>query len=232
LNLKAKCMKKIWLIGFAVALIADLSGIYLKNDILVYVAKPLIVISLILYFLSATKGIRSDLIIIIIRALTFSWLGDFVLMFESFNKNIFLIGLLAFLFAHLIYIRFFSLVRMGEKIKMKTGLILVVVVYYSGLIYLLFNDLHEMKIPVLVYGIVISVMFLLALHMLFIKNKEAGKLMMLGALLFIASDSILAVNKFYEPFEYAGIAIMLTYGIAQLLITLGAVRYITSTSKQ
>jgi uncharacterized membrane protein YhhN len=82
-----------------------------------------------------------------------------------------------------------------------------------------------MKIPVLVYGIVISVMFLLALHMLFIKNKEAGKLMMFGALLFIASDSILAINKFYESFEYAGIAIMLTYGIAQLLITLGAVRY-------
>jgi len=225
-------MKKIWLSVFVVAIFADLIGIYLKNDILVYVAKPLIVITLIFYFLSATKGIQSDLIIIIIRALTFSWLGDVVLMFDSFNKNIFLIGLLAFLFAHLIYIRFFSLVRMGEKIKLKPGLILLVVVYYSGLIYLLFNDLHDMKIPVLVYGIVISIMFLLALHMLFIKNKEAGKLMMFGALLFIASDSILAVNKFYEPFEYAGIAIMLTYGIAQLLITLGAVRYITSTSKQ
>jgi len=225
-------MKKIWLSVFVVAIFADLIGIYLKNDILVYVAKPLIVITLIFYFLSATKGIQSDLIIIIIRALTFSWLGDVVLMFDSFNKNFFLIGLLAFLFAHLIYIRFFSLVRMGEKIKLKPGLILLVVVYYSGLIYLLFNDLHDMKIPVLVYGIVISIMFLLALHMLFIKNKEAGKLMMFGALLFIASDSILAVNKFYEPFEYAGIAIMLTYGIAQLLITLGAVRYITSTSKQ
>ena len=225
-------MKKIWLIGFAFAMVADLIGIYLKNDILVYVAKPLIVITLIFYFLSATKGIQSDLIIIIIRALTFSWLGDVVLMFDSFNKNIFLIGLLAFLFAHLIYIRFFSLVRMGEKIKLKPGLILLVVVYYSGLIYLLFNDLHEMKIPVLVYGIVISVMFLLALHMLFIKNKKAGQLMMLGALLFIVSDSILAINKFYESFEHAGIAIMLTYGVAQLLITLGAVRYITSTSKQ
>jgi uncharacterized membrane protein YhhN len=225
-------MKKNLLIGFAVALIADLIGIYLKNDILVYVAKPLIVITLIFYFLSATKGIQSDLIIIIIRSLTFSWLGDVVLMFDAFNKNIFLIGLSAFLFTHLIYIRFFSLVRMGEKITLKRGLILLVVVYYSGLIYLLFNDLHDMKIPVLVYGIVISVMFLLALHMLFIKNKGAGKLMMLGALLFIVSDSILAINKFYQPFEYAGIAIMLSYGIAQLLITLGAVKYITSTSKQ
>ena len=225
-------MKKILLIGFAVALIADLIGIYLKNDILVYVTKPLIVITLIFYFLSATWKFENGLMKIIAMALTFSWLGDVVLMFDSFNKNVFLIGLLAFLFAHLIYIRFFSLVRMGEKIKPKTGLILLVGVYYSGLIFLLFNDLHEMKIPVLVYGIVISVMFLLALHMLFIKNKEAGRLMMLGALLFIFSDSILAINKFYEPFEYAGIAIMLTYGIAQLLITLGAVRYITSTSKQ
>jgi uncharacterized membrane protein YhhN len=219
-------MKKTWLIGFAVALITDLIAVYLKNEILVYVAKPLIVIALILYFLSATKGMQSGLIIIFIRALVFSWLGDFVLMFESFNKNIFLIGLLAFLFAHLIYIRFFSLVRMQEKIKLKPGLILLVVVYYSGLIFLLFNDLHELKIPVIVYGFIISTMFLLAIHMLFIKDKEAGKLMMLGAILFVASDSILAVNKFYQPFEYAGIVIMLTYGIAQLLITLGAVRYI------
>ena len=219
-------MKKILLIGFAIALIADLIGIYLKNDLLVYVAKPLIVITLILYFLSATKGFQNEFIIIIVRALIFSWLGDLVLMFESFDKRVFFIGLLAFLFAHLQYIKFFSNVRMGEKIKLRPGLILIVAIYYAGLIFLLLNHLNEMKIPVLVYGIVISVMFLLALHMLFIKNKEAGKLMMFGALLFIASDSILAINKFYESFEYAGIAIMLTYGIAQLLITLGAVRYI------
>ena len=75
-------------------------------------------------------------------------------------------------------------------------------------------------------------MLLLALHMLFIKNKEAGKLMMLGALLFVASDSILAINKFYQPFEMAGIYIMLTYGLAQLLITVGAARYILSISKR
>jgi uncharacterized membrane protein YhhN len=120
---------------------------------------------------------------------------------------------------------------LGEKIKLNPGLIILVLVYYSGLIYLLFNDLHEMKIPVLVYGVVISTMFLLALHMLFIKNKEAGKLMMIGSLLFVVSDSVLAVNKFYQAFEYAGIIIMLTYGLAQLLITVGAAKYITSIAK-
>jgi uncharacterized membrane protein YhhN len=65
-----------------------------------------------------------------------------------------------------------------------------------------------------------------------IKDLGAATLMIGGAVLFISSDSILAINKFYEPFEFAGIAIMLTYGIAQLLITLGALRYITSAPKQ
>ena len=221
-------MKKGGLFVFAFALVADLAGVYLKNEILIYITKPLIVIALILYFLSATWKIENAFIKIIIKALTFSWLGDLVLMFDSFDKKVFLIGMLAFLFAHINYIKFFSIARIGEKIKLKLALISLIVVYYLGLIYLLFDDLHEMKIPVLVYGIVISIMFLVALHMLFIKNKAAGKLMMLGALLFVCSDSVLAINKFYQTFEFADIITMLTYGLAQLLITLGAASYINS----
>ncbi len=64
------------------------------------------------------------------------------------------------------------------------------------------------------------------MHMLFIKNKLAGKLMMIGAVFFLLSDSLLAINKFYRPFELAGILVMLTYGLAQLFITEGAIRYI------
>jgi uncharacterized membrane protein YhhN len=71
---------------------------------------------------------------------------------------------------------------------------------------------------------------MLAMHMLFIKNKPAGKWMMLGALLFVISDSILAINKFYQPFEAAGVLIMLTYGLAQFFIVEGAGRYIRSAN--
>lgn len=225
-------MKRAWLIAFAIALITDLIGIYLKNELLVYIAKPLIVISLIFYFLSATRKIENGFIKIIVSALFFSWLGDLALMFDSFDQKAFMIGLLAFLFAHLRYIRFFSIATRGEKVKLKPGLILIVAVYYTGLIFLLYDHLDEMKIPVIVYGLIISIMFLLALHMLFIKNKEAGKMLMLGALFFVTSDSLLAINKFYQPFEMAGIFIMLTYGLAQLFITLGATGYIHSISKQ
>jgi uncharacterized membrane protein YhhN len=83
-----------------------------------------------------------------------------------------------------------------------------------------------MKLPVRIYGIVISFMLMLAMHMLFSKNKPAGRLMMTGALLFVISDSILAVNKFYQSFEIAGVVIVLTYGLAQLFIVEGAIRYV------
>ncbi len=75
-------------------------------------------------------------------------------------------------------------------------------------------------------------MFMLAMHMLFIKNISAGKWMMVGALLFVISDSTLAINKFYKPFEMAGVLIMLTYGLAQLFIVEGAGRYIISVNKE
>ncbi|MET0394586.1 MAG: lysoplasmalogenase, partial [Chitinophagaceae bacterium] len=85
-----------------------------------------------------------------------------------------------------------------------------------------------MELPVKVYGIVISSMCMLALHMPYLGNKPAGRLMMAGALLFVLSDSVLAINKFYQPFDAAGLVIMLTYGLAQLLIVQGAVSYIAS----
>ena len=109
-------------------------------------------------------------------------------------------------------------------------MLVVVVIYYAVLINWLSPYLADMKIPVMMYGIVISFMFMLAMHMLVIKNKTAGKWMMPGALLFVISDSLLAINKFYLSFDGAGILIMLTYGMAQLFIVEGASRYIRSAN--
>jgi len=69
---------------------------------------------------------------------------------------------------------------------------------------------------------------MLAMHTMFSKNKRAGIWMMVGAILFVVSDSLLALNKFYVAINYAGIIVMLTYGLAQLFIVYGAARYIKS----
>lgn len=84
----------------------------------------------------------------------------------------------------------------------------------------------------MIYAITISIMLCLAVHMLYLNNRRAGVFMMLGALLFVISDSVPGINKFYSAFEAAGFIIMLTYGLAQLLIVEGAARHLTSVSKQ
>jgi uncharacterized membrane protein YhhN len=224
--------KQAWVIFFIVILIIHLIGLILKIQLVEYVSKPMIVALLGLYFLSQTNKNASGLKKWILTALFFSLAGDVLLMFQQNDKLFFLLGLSVFLVAHIFYIIFFHLIRVKEKLRGNAWLLWIVVVYYAALITLLSPYLGDMKLPVRVYGIVISFMLLLAMHMLFIKNKIAGRWMMTGALLFVISDSILAINKFYQSFEMAGVLIMLTYGLAQLFIVEGAIKYITSTDKE
>lgn len=218
--------KSFWLILFLAVLAANLADRQFNNGQLEYYFKPLFIAVLAVYFISQTNKIVTSLKKWILLALFFSWAGDVLLMFEPKDKIFFLLGLSSFLLAHIFYIVFFHFVRVREKIKGNPWLLLVVVIYYAMLINLLSPYLADMKIPVLVYGIVISFMFMLAMHMLFIKNKTPGKWMMFGALLFVISDSVLAINKFYQSFEAAGVIIMLTYGLAQLFIVEGAIKYL------
>lgn len=218
-----------WLILFFAALVANLTGIMLHNEQLQNLSKPELIPFLAGYFLSRTDHTTGSIKKYVLAALFFSWAGDILLMFQEKDSNFFLFGLSAFLLAHIFYIFFFNRVRVIENVKINLSLLLIVALYYGGLIFLLFFHLGDMKVPVMVYGAVISCMFMLAMHMLFIKNKAAGKWMMSGALLFVMSDSLLAINKFYQPFQMAGVSIILTYGLAQLFITEGTIRYTRST---
>lgn len=190
------------------------------------ISKPLLMPVLAIYFVSELKGYQSDFKKWILLALLFSWGGDVLLMFQEKQSIFFLLGLSSFLLAHIFYIVFFHKVRLQEAIKGNPWLLIIVVIYYAALISWLSPYLGDMKLPVRVYGIVISFMLMLAMHMFFLRNKAAGNWMLAGALLFVISDSVLAINKFYQPFEAAGVIIMLTYGLAQLFIIQGAVKYI------
>ncbi len=223
--------KRLWIILFPAVLLSDLIGIQFRNEQLQYIFKPLLIPVLIFYLLAQTNYRNDNLVKWIVAALFFSWAGDVLLLFEGNNSIYFLGGLSAFLLVHIFYIIFFHQIRMKENIKSSPWLLLIVVIYYAVLMNMLtpqFDnpEFHKLKLPVRVYGVVICFMFLLAFHMLFLKNKAPGRWMMMGALLFVLSDSLLAINKFYLSFETAGILIMLTYGLAQLFIVVGAIKYI------
>jgi uncharacterized membrane protein YhhN len=224
--------KQYGLILFLVLLGVHIAGIQLKNESLQYITKPLLLPVLISYFIFQAKGTVSGLKKWVLLALFFSWAGDILLLFVPEDEIFFLLGLASFLLAHIFYIVFFHQVRVKEAVKGNPWLLVIVVIYYGALISWLSPYLGEMKIPVRIYGIVISFMFMLAMHMPAIKNKPAGTWMMWGALLFVLSDSVLAINKFYNAFEPAGVIIMFTYGLAQLFIVKGAIGYIVSGDKE
>jgi uncharacterized membrane protein YhhN len=218
--------KSTWIFVFIFLLLANLTSVYLNNDTLRSTTKPLLMPVLAIYFLTQTRGVVTPLKPWIILALSFSWLGDMFLMFEQTNSIFFLLGLSAFFIAQVFYIVFFHNIRMREYIRGNALLLLVVIVYYFILISIISPHLGDLKLPVRIYGVVLSFMVMLAMHTMFSKNKRAGRWMMIGAILFVTSDSVLAFNKFYSSFDLAGVTIMLTYGVAQLFLTGGAATYI------
>ena len=225
-------MKKSRLFIFLLILIAEAVVVWLDLRKAEFILKPLICIWLIACFIYQTKEISDSLKKWVIIALVFSWIGDILLMFQADQSVFFLAGLVSFLLAHISYILFFHFTRLRERITSRWYLMLFVVVYYTVLIMQLGPYLGDFAIPVRVYGIVISFMLMLAMHMLFLKNKRAGLAMVVGAALFVLSDTILAFNKFYQSFESAGVFIMLTYGMAQFFIVDGATRYLSSWYKE
>jgi uncharacterized membrane protein YhhN len=224
--------KRYRIIIFFIILIADLVAAQGQYKIAEYFFKPLIVIWLMAWFVLQLRYIRNSLKKWILFALFFSWLGDVLLLFHDDHSLFFLLGLSSFLIAHIFYSIFFHFVRVKEMVKSRWYLLLVVALYYAIIVAILSPYLGAMKLPVRIYAVVISFMFLLAMHLLFIKHNSSGMWMMAGALLFVVSDSLLAFNKFYQPFEMAGFYVMSTYGLAQLFLTEGAIRYLSSDYKE
>jgi len=224
--------KNPWTIPFVIVLAAHLLALLLRLEMMDRITKPLIVITVAGYFFYATKDVQSRLKVWIGSALLFSWGGDILLMFQDKKSLFFLLGLSSFLLAHIFYIIFLHKLRLAEKIKPRLWTLLVVAIYYSVLITFLSPWLGDMRLPVRVYGLVISFMLLLALHLLFLANRRAGLYIAIGAILFILSDSLLAINKFYQSFEAAGFLIMLTYGLAQFFLITGAAAYLNAASSK
>jgi len=82
-------------------------------------------------------------------------------------------------------------------------------------------NLGEMILPVMAYMAILIGMNIAALNRYKKVNDRSFWLVMLGALLFLISDSILAINKFDHLINNAGVYIMFTYLLAQYLIVQG-----------
>lgn len=186
------------------------------------IVKPMLIPLLILALLYAKTNQQG----IIVTGLLFSWGGDVLLMFENKNALFFIGGLICFLITHICYIIYFFSIRSKHRslIRNQPWMAALVAAYGVSLVMFLAPHLGDMKIPVMLYAVVICTMVICSLHVFTKTKKPANFLFFAGAILFAASDSLLAINKFYQPFTAAGALIILTYCAAQLLIVLGVRR--------
>ena len=199
----------------------DIIGIAANIASLHYIAKPLLIPILILLLVFTKTTIRRKNLLLI--GLFFSWLGDMFLLFEDRNKLFFIFGLVCFLTTHIFYIIYFLKIKSSSisLLKKYPLLLFVVIAYGVSLVWFLFPHLGDLKIPVMLYAAVICTMLLCSLHIFYKVNNPANWYFLIGAKMFVLSDSLLAINKFYQPFAYAGVAIMLTYCAAQFFIVTG-----------
>lgn len=187
-----------------------------------YVAKPLIVLSLIVFFLRQSITLQKPVRLITLSALLFSLSGDVLLMFTEQNPLFFILGLVAFLLAHVMYILVF--LKHRNPSQKAFPILVVMLIYGSGLFYILKEGLGDMLIPVIAYMLVILTMATTAFSRKGRVTIQSFNLVFLGALLFLVSDSLLSLNMFYKTIPFANIFIMLTYGFAQFFIVLGILK--------
>lgn len=188
-----------------------------------YFSKPLIVISLLIFFFSQSRILDKPIKILMLLALLFSLIGDVALLFDTINPLYFIVGLASFLIAHIMYV----LVFLKQRDLKKSPLVFIglMLIYAAFLFYMVNDGLGDLLIPVIVYMIVILSMstsaFIRQKHL----NLKSYNWVFVGALLFMLSDSILALNKFYQPNELSSIFIMLTYALAQYCIVIGILKH-------
>lgn len=211
--------------AFAIIFFAEIIAITTNLKELRFATKPLITISLMLFTYFTIKR-KSRFTNKIITGLFFSLLGDVFLMFTHIDELYFVLGLGAFLIAHLFYISAFYL-DSTNKIEVEKRYVLPIFLvfgFFCMTFYLLLRpNLGNMNIPVLVYSFTITMMAIMASLRYGKTNSKSFNWILFGAILFVVSDSVLAYNKFVERMEIGDLVIMSTYMLAQFFITMGTV---------
>lgn len=215
----------IFLIAAFVFAALEALALWKNNPRLEYIAKPAVMIALFLW-LWISAGLNGALLWFGLGILL-SLAGDVLLMISL--DRFFLAGLIAFLFAHAAYVIGFNTPLPAPS---AWGFILAFMIGISSvrIIRRIVDPLHSrgqagLRIPILIYALVISLMLLSAMLKLTDTSWQAGAalLVALGAFLFYLSDILLAWMKFVAPIHNGRIYNILAYHLGQIALIAGVV---------
>ena len=152
--------------------------------------------------------------LLLIIGLIFCMIGDYAI------GKVFEYGLLSFLIGHVFYISAFS--TTNER-KVPTAAKVPLLLFGIAMALWIGGTLFSLGDTFLGIAVITYMAVILAMGWSSIRTNSNFALV--GALLFIASDTVLAINKFVIDIPYSHQLIMLTYYAAQLFITLSISQY-------
>ena len=163
---------------------------------------------LIVMVLKGRNQLQNRTFITLLFALSFSALGDVLLALDT--GQLFIGGLAAFFVSHTFIITMLPIKNWRLDVVL-LYLFLAIIVFC-----LFYPNLNDMLIPVLFYMLVLTIMASIT----WMTDKSNGFLV-LGGAVFVISDSILGLNRFYLEIAHADIAIMGSYYLAQFCLVTG-----------
>jgi len=183
-----------------------------KNQRAYAISKPIATILIITLAVLLNTERESHYGWAVILGLIFSLVGDILLL----KERLFVHGLTAFLFAHIVFIyAFSSLFGFQMNFLILATLVMIGLIYFRFLL----PHLKAFAIPVALYFLAIITMDYQAIGLSFSEQRGIFYLLGLSALLFSFSDAIIAYKKFIKDFNFSEVLILSTYWTAIFIIS-------------
>jgi uncharacterized membrane protein YhhN len=196
-----------------------------------YIFKPVTMLLLFCY-LALACGFGTTALVYFGLGILFSLAGDVFLMvsYARFSDRWFLPGLASFLLAHVSYILGLNTPLLNTSPLWAIGIGILLAIAAARILRRILagvqaKGLRRMVFPVALYGMVITLMLLSAILTIYRPDwkTSASGLVCLGAILFYASDLVLAWNKFVKPVKNGRVVNMALYHLGQIALIVGAV---------
>ena len=222
---KMSVINKKGILLYLIILLIHCISIYTNQTGLRMVSKLALMPVLMLYFFSIPKsGSNKSYTGLVLAGLLFSMLGD--LFLTQTGQGYFLLGMVSFILTHICngsnFLRIQSFRFQNPAPAVIALLVFVLVTFF--VFRLIQPELGSLQIPILIYMGIIGIMGILSSN-LWVNTAIRSiviRYFIPGAVFFIMSDSLLAMNSFHfhDPARW-DIPVMLSYGIAQCFLVIG-----------
>lgn len=184
-------------------------------------ARAPILMPLVVLFTVLTRPVpRSRVFVGLLAAQVFSWFGDIALASEG---DYFVLGVGMFLLAQVSYIITFLSISGRHLVRRRPLVVLPYALYLIVMLVLVLPKADDLALPLVIYGTTLTAMALVAADTWPRVPPPARQYLLFGSILFVISDSLIALTKFEVVPDNNLVAALLigTYCAAQLLLALG-----------